>query len=71
MPTERPVTNESVNVSSYAREVSPAMRPEPRRFSTPMPFVSGPPMMQSSAQRVDLWGVGYGAEGFELGLFFC
>mmetsp|Transcript_40106 Transcript_40106/g.95123 ORF Transcript_40106/g.95123 Transcript_40106/m.95123 type:complete len:289 (+) Transcript_40106:818-1684(+) len=37
MPTDRPVTKERVKVSSYAREVSPAIRPEPRRFSTPMP----------------------------------
>ena len=50
MPTERPVTNDKVKVSWYAREVSPAMRPEPRRFSTPMPCVL--PTMQSSAQRV-------------------
>jgi len=36
MPTERPATSVSVSTSSYAREVSPAMVPEPRRFSTPM-----------------------------------
>merc|ERR1719408_201683 len=40
MPTERPVTYESVKVSAYAAEVSPAIMPEPRRFSTPRPSLS-------------------------------
>jgi len=43
MPTERQVTSEIVKMSRYACDVSPAMRPEPRRFSTPMP--SAAPMM--------------------------
>ena len=49
MPTERPVTYESVNASLYARAVSPAIMPLPRRFSTPMPCTW--PMMSSSTKR--------------------
>ena len=35
MPTVRPTTNVNVNTSSYARDVSPAIKPEPIKFSTP------------------------------------
>ena len=49
MPTLRPVTYDSVNVSAYADEVSPAISPEPRRFSTPRPSFS--PTMKSSLNR--------------------
>eukprot|EP00160_Parvularia_atlantis_P017284 Unigene5881_Nuclearia_a/m.17975 Unigene5881_Nuclearia_a/g.17975 ORF Unigene5881_Nuclearia_a/g.17975 Unigene5881_Nuclearia_a/m.17975 type:complete len:301 (+) Unigene5881_Nuclearia_a:796-1698(+) len=37
MPTERHVTSVTVKFSLYARDVSPAIRPEPCKFSTPMP----------------------------------
>mmetsp|Transcript_44000 Transcript_44000/g.110556 ORF Transcript_44000/g.110556 Transcript_44000/m.110556 type:complete len:220 (+) Transcript_44000:1822-2481(+) len=53
MPTERPVINESVKISEYALEVSPAMSPLPCKFSTPMPptvDASPSPTMASSAK---------------------
>jgi hypothetical protein len=37
MPTDRAETSVMVNVSSYAADVSPAIIPDPCRFSTPSP----------------------------------
>ena len=50
MPTERAVTSVIVKMSSYARDVSPAMRPEPLSDSTPRP--SWRPMMSVIWYRV-------------------
>ena len=37
MPTDRQVTSVMVKMSRYACAVSPAIMPDPCRFSTPMP----------------------------------
>lgn len=36
IPTVRPVTRQYVGTSSYAADVSPAINPDPCKFSTPM-----------------------------------